>query len=162
MRHSPQMMLASVLIAAAFTPESGERAMVRLINEQRASQGLSQLRRVHVLDQAARWFADDLAARDTGLDHVDSHGRRVTHRIYDFGYRAIRKSAENIAYGSENPKETHERWMNSTGHRRNLLDPDLEDIGVGARVSASGRVYWVTEFGLRHRGAPALALTPEE
>lgn len=156
------MMLVSVLIAAVFTPESGERAMVRLINEHRASKGLSQLRRVQVLDQAAGWFADDLASRDTGLDHIDSQGRRVTHRIYDFGYRAIRKSAENIAYGNDDPEATHEGWLNSPGHRRNLLDPDLEDIGVGARVSASGRVYWVTEFGRRHRGAPALALSPED
>lgn len=155
-------MLTSVLIAVAFTPDLGEKAMVRLINEQRASQGLSQLRRVRVLDEAADWFAEDLAARDADLDHVDSQGRRVNHRIYDFGYRAIRKAAENIAYGSDDARGTLDLWLKSPGHRRNLLDPDLEDIGVGAQVSPSGRVYWVTEFARRHPGAPSLPLSQSD
>lgn len=155
-------MIASILIASVISLDSGERAMVRLINDARTAAGVGRLRRVQVLDQAADWFAEDLAKRNIGLDHVDSEGRRVFHRIYDFGYRAIRKSAENIAYGSDDAEDTIDRWLKSPGHRRNLLDPDLEDLGIGARVSETGRVYWVAELGQRHRGAPALALTPSD
>lgn len=133
-----------------------ESELVERINEIRRLSGLTAVVRVAPLDEAADWFASDLAMRGGVLDHVDSKGRRVRHRIYEFGYRAIRKASENLAVGTADAKSTVEAWMSSPGHRRNLLDADLEHVGVGLRTDANGRSYWVLQLGQRFKGAPPL------
>ena len=53
---------------------------------------------------------------------------------------------ENIAYGQNSPEDVMNRWMNSSGHRANILNAEFEEIGVGCYVKGS-RKYWVQLFG---------------
>lgn len=151
------MILATTLLPALLWGVSGTTAesdMVTRINDIRRNSGLQPVVRALPLDEAAGWFAADLALRGGQLDHVDSQGRRVRHRIYEFGYRAIRKASENLAMGTTDAKSTVDAWMNSPGHRRNLLDADIEHVGVGIRTDEQGRNYWVLELAQRFKGAP--------
>ena len=68
------------------------------------------------------------------------------------GYKWSR-SAENIAAGQKTPEEVVQSWINSPGHRVNLLDPNLKEIGVGYYFLAADtgttnyNSYWAQEFG---------------
>ena len=53
---------------------------------------------------------------------------------------------ENIAYGQNSPEDVMNSWMNSSGHRANILNAEFEEIGVGCYVKGS-RKYWVQLFG---------------
>ena len=57
-----------------------------------------------------------------------------------------RRSGENIAWGQQSPKAVMEGWMNSKGHRANILNPNFTKIGVGYRKNAAGRTYWTQLF----------------
>lgn len=54
---------------------------------------------------------------------------------------------ENIAYGYTSAKEVMRAWMNSPGHRENILRPQYRRIGLGLQSDANGRIYWVQNFG---------------
>jgi uncharacterized protein YkwD len=58
----------------------------------------------------------------------------------------FRYGAENIARASVNPKKVVELWMNSPGHRRNILNPRYTRIGVAVYKSTGGKYYWCTRF----------------
>lgn len=150
------MIIPTLLVLSMRSDSSHESQILALINEARARSGVSQIQSVRLLREAAQWFARDLAKSNTRLDHVDSLGRRVQHRIYDFGYRSIQRSGENLASGYRDPDSVFKLWMSSSGHRRNLLDPQFEHIGVAFFETQDGRTYWVAEFGQRFKGAPAL------
>jgi uncharacterized protein YkwD len=54
--------------------------------------------------------------------------------------------AENVAYGQSTPSEVVRTWMNSPGHRKNILASNRNTIGVGLAYSANGRPYWTQVF----------------
>ena len=57
-----------------------------------------------------------------------------------------RRAAENIAYGNVSAEEMMKKWMSSSGHRANILDPKLAYVGVGAARSGDGNWYAVQDF----------------
>jgi uncharacterized protein YkwD len=63
----------------------------------------------------------------------------------DFGIH-FTAAGENIAYGQRTPEEVMNAWMNSSGHRANILNPSYNQIGVGVAKSANGTFYWTQEF----------------
>lgn len=150
------MLLTALVLHVAIPTAGAESTLFDLFNESRRQVGATPLQRVRLLNEAAEWFARDLAASNLGLDHVDSKGRRVQHRIYEFGYRSIQRSAENLALGFYSPADTHRVWMSSSGHRRNILDPNFEHVGIARVQTQEGRTYWVAEFAQRFKGAPEL------
>ena len=77
----------------------------------------------------------------TGLDG-SSAGTRITRAGYTW-----RSYGENIAYGYSTAERVMEGWMNSSGHRANILKNNFTDIGVGYASDSRGRIYAVQVFG---------------
>ncbi len=113
-----------------------------LVNEERALVGLAPYVYSDRLAQAAHDHALDMSVNDY-YDHVSLDGRTVQDRIEAAGYVG-RAFAENIHRGQLTPEDAMEGWMNSSGHRGNILHGQLEEIGVGyAEVGH----FWVQNFG---------------
>jgi len=62
-----------------------------------------------------------------------------------FGY-SYRSFGENIAYGYTSPESVVKGWMDSSGHKANILNNGYTNIGVGTAKDAQGRIYWVHMF----------------
>ena len=118
-------------LLAPGTPETATS-----LNGFRASHGLSQLSTDGTLTALASEHAADMARRDS-LDHDGF----MTHR----GPRGAR--AENVAYGCKDSPCVIQQWVNSSGHRKNMLIPGLTRYGLASATSPSGRKYWALEVG---------------
>ena len=115
---------------------TGTPEIATSLNGFRAAHGLSQLRTDSTLIALASEHSADMARRDS-LDHDGF----MTHR----GPRGAR--AENVAYGCKDPACTIQQWVNSSGHRKNMLIPGLTRYGLASATSASGRTYWTLLVG---------------
>lgn len=121
-----------------------ENEVVRLTNAERAAAGCGPVTVDERLRTAARGHSQDMA--DNGyFSHTSLDGRSPFDRMRNAGYP--NGAAENIAYGYRTPAEVMNGWMNSEGHRRNLLNCSYVAIGVGLAYSSSGRPYWTQNFG---------------
>ncbi|HEX9617122.1 MAG TPA: CAP domain-containing protein [Anaerolineales bacterium] len=131
-----------------------EQRVVELVNEIRESQGLFPLKRTPSLDQAARYHAADLGVDDY-FDHdtYDRVGENLV-EVCDTWSRVatffLGASAENIAAGYATPEAVVDGWMDSEGHKANILNTGSWEIGVGYYEGAGtfGQ-YWVQDFGTR-------------
>ncbi|TYC18926.1 CAP domain-containing protein [Actinomadura syzygii] len=124
-------------------PSGPETAVVALTNAERAKAGCRPLRVDERLAAAARKHSADMAADDY-FDHTSRNGDSPWQRMEDAGYPS--PGAENIAKGYPTAQAVMEGWMNSPGHRANILNCDLRAIGVG-RASGSGGLVWTQDFG---------------
>ncbi|MFB7369563.1 CAP domain-containing protein [Streptomyces sp. NPDC056222] len=118
--------------------------VVLLANAEREKAGCSPLRSHSKLRSAAQAHADDMAERNY-YEHTSPEGRDAGDRITAAGY-AWSGWAENIHRGPKSPAAAMEDWMNSDGHRRNILNCSFKDIGVGVKLTANGP-WWVQNFG---------------
>jgi uncharacterized protein YkwD len=125
--------------------EAFEQQVVTLVNAERASAGCSALTVDDRLATAARAHSADMAARDY-FDHTTPEGVTFDQRIDDAGY-SWSYAAENIAAGQSDPEAVMSSWMNSEGHRRNILDCQLHQIGVGLAYNGDDRPFWTQDFG---------------
>ena len=114
--------------------------VITLVNDRRAQAGVRALRFDPALARAAQAHAEDMLARNY-FDHVSPDGRRFSDRAAAAGYQGF-ATGENIAQGQRSAVEVMNAWMNSSGHRRNILSSDSNEIGVGV----AGRT-WVQVFG---------------
>jgi uncharacterized protein YkwD len=138
----------------AFDVAAVEDQVARLVDEARGDAGLAPLARRARLDRVARAHSRDMARRGT-LGHRGSDGSDVSGRVRRAGL-AVRKVGENVAFtrGVEAPAvRVVEGWMQSPGHRRNMLDPIVSRAGVGAAHDGGGGVY-VTLVVFAPRGGP--------
>ena len=133
------------------------KATLCLLNQQRRSQGLAPLRSHGTLQRAASSFSRQMV-RDRFFDHTAPDGTTFDRRIVAAGYRRFSELAENIAWGSggrATAAQIVEGWMHSTGHRRNILDGKLHDIGIGIAPGAPQNIggqpaaTYTTDFGRR-------------
>ncbi|MFB4305736.1 CAP domain-containing protein [Actinomadura sp. GTD37] len=120
-----------------------EAAVVALTNAERAKEGCKPLRTDQRLVVAARKHSADMAANDY-FDHTSRNGDSPWKRMEDAGYTS--PGAENIAKGYPTASAVVKGWMNSPGHRANILNCGLRAIGVG-RASGSGGPLWTQDFG---------------
>jgi uncharacterized protein YkwD len=128
------------------------------MNVMRAERGLEPLRWDGRLSSGAQRMAADIAERQY-FSHVTPDGRRLVDRIAPTGYirGASTLLAENLGWGMNDfssPRAIVLGWMDSAGHRRNVLDPAMRDVGVGVAegaVSDGGPtgVIYVADFGRR-------------
>ena len=119
-------------------------SVLDLVNENRASYGLAPL-------TLASDLCDDADVRAEEIVSVFSHTRPDGSSCFTVIDGSYRRVAENIAAGLAPPEETVDQWMNSPGHRANILDPELRELGVGYCYedgSAYGH-YWVQLFRTR-------------
>jgi uncharacterized protein YkwD len=137
----------SVGTGTAHADPSYERQVIALANEHRAAGGCGALVENADLVEAARGHSNHMAATNH-MSHYGANGSDVGDRIAQAGYPATRW-AENVAYGQPTPREVVDSWMASPGHRANILDCGLAEIGVGHVVNKEGVPYWTQDFGTR-------------
>jgi len=125
---------------------SFEDQVLTLINAERAAKGLNPLARDSRLDTAARLHSADMACSNY-FSHDSLDGSSPWDRIHRQGYEYW-FAAENIAAGYGTPAAVVDGWMNSSGHRANILNPDLTQIGIGYAYKGTSDYdsYWTTDF----------------
>ncbi|MFT5353897.1 MAG: hypothetical protein ACI9KE_001097 [Polyangiales bacterium] len=116
-----------------------------LTNDARADEGRPALICDADLAAVARAHSADMCAREY-FDHNNLEGQSPGDRVSNAGL-AHRGIGENIAAGNGTASETHTQWMNSSGHRGNILSANYTRIGVGYAMCPSGyRHYWTQVF----------------
>jgi uncharacterized protein YkwD len=125
--------------------ESIKARLLLLHNQQRASHGLPALNRHASLDHAAQLHNDYMAQHDN-LTHSEGWGRDVGVRVKEAGYNWS-YVGENIAAGQSTADEVMSSWMNSSGHRANILGSHYRDVGFGVTHAGNGVWCWTTDFG---------------
>ena len=129
--------------------------VVQLVNQHRASRGLTQLAVTTPLTSAATWKSRHMA-RYRYMQHADPAppvARSVGDRLLACGYPATSAGwGENIAYGYSTANAVMQGWLNSSGHRANIESPSFRAIGVAAAASSTGAIYWTQEFGTSTTG----------
>lgn len=115
--------------------------VVALVNAERAKQGLSALKVDAKVQQAALVRAQESAQ---SFSHTRPNGSSFSTALTEAGV-SFRRSGENIAYGQSTPQQVMNAWMNSSGHRANILNENFTTIGVGYTV-INGTAYWAQLF----------------
>ena len=115
--------------------------VVALVNAERAKQGLSALTIDTKVQQAALVRAKESAQ---SFSHTRPNGSSFSTALTEAGV-SYRRAGENIAYGQSTPQQVMNAWMNSSGHRANILNANYTTIGVGYTV-INGTAYWAQLF----------------
>jgi len=138
---------ATPLLSAPMCPQPVELEVIDLINQQRLSAGLAPLAAEMRLVEAAVLHSEDMALHNF-FDHTGSDGSSPWDRFAKAGYSMI-AGAENIAAGYGTPAAVVTGWMNSSGHRANILNRSVRDIGVGYVFYSPSPYgsYWTADFG---------------
>jgi len=132
-----------------------ERQLFEFVNRERAAQSLSALQWDNALFKAARRHAL-LMLNLNRLEHQFSSEPSLEDRLSETGAR-FTAIAENIAIGA-NPQTIHAGWMDSPGHRKNILNPQLTSVGIAA-VRGPGGLYAVQDFS---QAIPDLSVEQQE
>lgn len=132
-------------------PSRVRSEMLAAVNEVRRKTGAPPLRMNADLQEAAQAHAQDMLARGF-FAHKNPSGTTVRERSRKAGYD-WRTIGENIAEGQKSVDEVVTTWMNSPGHRANMLNPAFRELGVGLVTGKARngeyRVIWVQNFGAR-------------
>ncbi|GMF37065.1 unnamed protein product [Phytophthora fragariaefolia] len=135
--------------AAPSTSQSStmQQQMLDAVNKQRAAAGVSNLCANSKLQSAAQGHSDDMAANDY-MSHTGSDGSTMSERISDadYSWTAI---AENVAAGQTDVDAVMTAWMNSAGHRANILSSKVTMFGCAYAYNADSTYqhYWTQDFG---------------
>ena len=132
--------------AATSTDVTYEARVIQLTNEARAKYGCAGVRSESRLTTAARVHSVDMVKRNY-FSHVSPDGTTFVTRAKAAGYTS--PIGENIAWGYRTPDAVVGAWMNSSGHRANILNCKAKAVGVGAVYSANGTPYYSQDFGSR-------------
>ena len=124
---------------------SFETEVVTLTNNYRTANGCGALRIDSRLVTAARAHSTDMVTNNF-FSHTGSNGSTFVQREAAAGY-TTGASAENIAWGYRSPQEVVNGWINSAGHRANILNCASVAVGVGVAYKADGTPYWTQDFG---------------
>jgi uncharacterized protein YkwD len=120
--------------------------LLQLTNAERQKVGAPPLKMNDKLTQAAQRHATDMATKNF-LSHTGSDGSTMQSRVQATGY-LYQALGENVAAGQSTPAAVLKSWMNSSGHRRNILNPNYTEIGIGYAMNSSSRYthYWTQVF----------------
>ncbi|MEV7990419.1 sigma-70 family RNA polymerase sigma factor [Streptomyces sp. NPDC086077] len=127
-------------------PTGAVAQVVALVNKERSAAGCGPLSQDGQLNEAAQGHSQDMAARDF-FDHTNPDGADPGQRTTAAGYNWS-TYGENIARGQQTPEAVMDSWMNSPGHRANILNCSFKDIGVGIH-NGSGGPWWTQNFGAK-------------
>lgn len=130
-------------------PETEENAdtslasqVLQLVNSYRAQNGLNKVE----YDASVKAAADKRAREiETVFSHTRPDGRDCFSVLSESGV-SYRGAGENIAMGQATASEVMNDWMNSEGHRKNILNPNFTKLGVGLHKGSDGRLYWTQLF----------------
>ncbi|MGW3205536.1 CAP domain-containing protein [Streptomyces sp. NPDC001135] len=140
---SPKSPTASSAPVTVPARAAAEAEVLALVNQERAKVGCSPLAANSSLTSLAEAFSDDMAARDF-FDHTDPNGRTPWDRAAAAGVTDL--GGENIARGQADAAAVMKAWMNSPGHRANILNCDFKTLGVGVHFGPGGP-WWTQDFG---------------
>ncbi|WSI22506.1 CAP domain-containing protein [Streptomyces sp. NBC_01343] len=121
-----------------------ESAVLALVNKERATAGCGPLTTNSKLSAAARAYSDTMA-RSGVMSHTGPDGSTMTSRVEAAGY-AWSRLGENIARGQGDAAAVMDAWMNSSGHRANILNCAFKEIGIGVH-KGDGGPWWTQDFG---------------
>lgn len=124
--------------------KTAENRVITLVNAERAKAGLSPLKANWQLSRVARYKSQDMIDKGYFSHTSPTYGSPFT-MIQSFGLK-FSAAGENIAMGQQTPEQVMAAWMNSPGHRSNILSPAYSEIGVGLAKSPSGVCYWTQMF----------------
>lgn len=135
-----------LISSAAFSYENPELAeyakqVAILVNRERSSYGLQPVKYSPLLSEAANVRSSELRKN---FSHTRPNGTSCFTVLKEFDISYF-SAAENIAYGQRTPEIVMNAWMNSSGHRANILSKNVEYIGVGV-VYSNGMYYWTQLF----------------
>lgn len=116
--------------------------VVDLVNKERAKEGLAPLTIDTGLEQAALVRSREI---QTNFSHTRPNGSSFATAVAEAGV-TYRRTGENIAWGQKTPEAVVNAWMNSEGHRANIMNVNFSRIGVGYLTNASGTPYWTQLF----------------
>jgi uncharacterized protein YkwD len=118
--------------------------VLQLVNQQRSANGCGPVKLNTQLQTAAQRQSDDMAARNF-FSHTNPDGAGPQQRIEAAGYKWS-TWGENIARGQATPSSVMDSWMNSPGHRANILNCAFTELGVGVHTGPDGP-WWTQDFG---------------
>lgn len=121
---------------------SAAKKVADLVNQERAKAGLAPLEVKVNLQTAAQVRAKEI---EKSFSHTRPNGSSFSTVLAENGVD-YRGSGENIAWGQRSPEEVMKGWMNSEGHRANILNKNFKYIGVGYHVNSNGTGYWTQLF----------------
>jgi hypothetical protein len=128
--------------------------MLCIVNQRRQEHGLPALGPSTALDHCAQEHSRYQADIQV-MTHNDKYRRSLGSRVEQKGYNGWRGVAENVAYGQDSEEEVMEQWMNSPGHRHNILG-DYTHLGSAVALTRDGVAYYTQDFasdGKRHQFA---------
>ena len=125
-------------------PSAEAEAVLKLVNEERAKAGLKPLKMSEELRSIANLKARDMADNNY-FDHNSPTYGSPFQMLQDFGVH-YSAAGENIAAGQRTPEEVMNSWLNSSGHRANILNKNFDTLGVGVYHGGKYGIYWVQTF----------------
>ncbi|HWT75491.1 MAG TPA: CAP domain-containing protein [Mobilitalea sp.] len=123
------------------TNSSYSNQVLQLVNQERAKAGLTPFTTTSALSAAGNKRAQEIKQ---SFSHTRPDGSSCFTVLGQYGI-SYTTAGENIAYGQKTPQEVVTGWMNSPGHRANILNPNFHKIGIGVYQS-NGVYYWTQEF----------------
>ncbi len=121
-----------------------EQEVINLTNQEREKNGLAPFKANIELSSVARTKSQDMIDKNY-FDHQSPTYGSPFEMMKSFGI-SYRTAGENIAKGQRTAQQVVNGWMNSEGHRKNILNPNFTEIGVGYAVSPSGTAHWTQMF----------------
>ncbi len=148
------LILAFLLLSPVVSALTVEEQFLQLLNDERVKVGVSELALDSSLTAAAYGHSEDMAVNNY-FSHNSKDGRRFSDRIIAQGYR-YSIAGENIAYhyGAPDAAKVFEMWMNSPGHKSNMLSSSFSDAGLG--VYYTGKyTYYTLDLGRKIGTSPS-------
>jgi uncharacterized protein YkwD len=130
--------------ANEFKLSEEEQGILDATNAERKAAGLPALKPNPKLAAAARGHSENMA-KQSKLEHILDEKSPVD-RVKAARY-AFRMVGENVEHNAPTPAEAVKDWMNSPGHKANILNKDFTEIGIGVAKNEKGERYWTQVFG---------------
>ncbi len=130
--------------APSTTPSSRESQVLSLVNAERQKAGCSAVQIDARLTKSASAHSADMVQRNF-FAHVNPDSVAPNERMVTAGF-PVRSWGENIAAGQADATSVMHAWMNSSGHRANILNCGFRYLGMGVAEGGSYRIYWTQNF----------------
>jgi uncharacterized YkwD family protein/spore coat assembly protein SafA len=141
---NPNLIYVGQKLTIPTQDSSYEQQVIKLVNAERAKAGLKPLKENWELSRVAEFKSADMRDKKYFDHNSPTYGSPFT-MIKNFGI-SYKTAGENIAAGQKTPEEVMKSWMNSPGHKANILNAGYTQIGVGYVTGGSYSTYWTQQF----------------
>jgi len=143
---NPNMIYPNQIIKVPSSTQANtlEAQVVVLVNKERTKVGLAPLKANWELSRVARYKSQDMIDKNYFSHTSPTYGSPFD-MMKNFGISYM-SAGENIAYGQPTPTSVMTGWMNSAGHKANILNKNYTEIGVGVATKSDGTIYWTQQF----------------